>query len=149
MLILLFNQARAFLGRDVRVPVETPEQYFGWLGGGGGAPVWWPSTLYTYYPQQPLFKAGDKPRKHLRSHRRARHRRPRFPQEARSDEYDALVRQLYRSFLVPEPHLAAVPVPPRVVALAVREQRPALVPVPPVFVQALREDAELLELELL
>jgi len=142
------------LSRSGALPVEfgqgiVPFLFANWLGGGGGAPVWWPTTLYSYYPQQPLFKPGDKPAKHLRSRRRARHRARRLPQEARSDDYDAIVRALYRSFMAPVPHLLSVPVHPRVVAMATREQRPAIVPVADTFVQALREDAELLELELL
>jgi len=141
------------LSRSGALPVDfgqgVPFPFLNWLGGGGGAPVWWPTTLYSYYPQQPLFKPGDKPAKHLRSRRRARQRARRLPQEARSDDYDAIVRALYRSFMAPVPDLRSIPVHPHVVATATREQRPAIVPVADIFVQALREDAELLELELL
>jgi len=138
--------------------VVVPIIFGNWLGGGGGAPVWWPVTLYSYYPQQPLFKPADKPRKHLSPHRR-KDRKGRRPRRVESglveQDYAELIQavaQMLRSRDVeplPSPVQSALPSPIRreiVEAVLIRRRAPVIVEHAERFVQALREDAEVLEL---
>jgi hypothetical protein len=144
------------VARSWSLPIEfllAPVSPAGFWLGGGGAPVWWPVTLYSYYPQQPLWKPTDRPRKHLTPRRRKdrkgrvrRHRDPGLVEQEYAELVHAVARMLTRHMVEPLPP----PPSPDIAATILRHRRePVRMAEAERFVQALREDLELLELELL